>query len=279
MILSGYILFPVFPGDGREAERQLAALAAHTGHRTELVARRLSRDSRQAEDTLEAAARRLRGLGVDVAGTHLVDGSTADGILRQAGELDAAMIFMGAGPEARVDVRHTGVEAQIVARNAERPVWLAKPHTPAELETILCAVDERRASSEALRQAIELARCYGAQLRIVRVAHPPASIDPLAVGMTEQEHAEAQQSSRAHVEREYEEFLAGFGFDGIPRVDHRLLWAERASQALTDIATEDSRSLLVLGSAGTHRFLRPMLGTTSERVLQHAPCSLLFAKY
>ena len=279
MILTGRILFPVFPADGHEAEHQVAALAAHTGHSPALLTRRLSRETGDAESLLASVADRLASLGSPAAARHIVDGNLADAVLRCAEEDDAAMIFMPAGPEAREDVRHTGVEAEAVARNARRPVWIAKPHTPAELETIVCAVDERRASAEALKTAIELARCYGARLRIVRVAHPPAEADPVAVAMDERERVEARQSAGDRIEKALEDFLEGFNFEGLPRGEHRLLWADRASQAITEIAGEDPEALLVLGSSGVHRFLRPMLGTTSERVLQHAPCSLLFVKY
>ncbi|MES1943594.1 universal stress protein UspA-like protein [Salinisphaera sp. PC39] len=279
MILTGRILFPVFPADGHEAEHQLAALAAHTGHSPALLTRRLSREPGEAEGLLDSVAGRLDALGAPVAARHIVDGNLADAVLRCAEEDDAAMIFMPAGPEAREDVRHTGVEAEAIARNARRPVWIAKPHTPAELETVICAVDERRASAEALKAAIELARCYSARLRIVRAAHPPADGDPVTVAMDERERVEARQSAGNRIENAFEDFLEGFNVEGLPRVEHRLLWADRASRAITDAAGENPNALLVLGSSGVHRFLRPMLGTTSERVLQHAPCSLLFVKY
>lgn len=279
MILTGRVLFPVYPADGYEAEAQLAAFTAHTGHRASLLANRLSRDTGKAQELLDATTRRLEERGVAVETTEVVSGNFADAVLRAAAEQDAAVIFMPAGPENRVDIRHTGVEAQTVARHAQRPVWIAKPHTPPELETILCAVDDRRACAEGLRMAIELARTYDARLRIVRVAHPPDENDPLTVNMTERERAEARQAAADHVEREFEEFLAGFRFDGVDQVDHDLRWSERASRALIDIAGEDPSALLVMGCAGIRRFFRPMLGTTSSRVLAEAPCSLLMVKF
>lgn len=280
MILSGQVLFPVSPEDGEEAEEQFAALIERTGHEAVLVARHpTDQPADRARELLERKGERLRARHIEIAGFRVVEGNLADGVLRLADAEDPATIFMPAGPESRADIRSAGTGAQAVARYARRPVWVAKPHTPAVLETVVCAVDDRAASAEGLKMAIEIARAYGARLHTVRAAHPPGRVDPLTVAMSQREREEAVESSRAQVKTDYEDFLAGFSFAGLKDVDHRLLWAERASQALVEAAAEDNAALLVLGSAGVHRFLRPMLGTTSERVLQNAPSSLLFAKY
>jgi len=278
MLLSGRILYPVRTADDSNAEAQLTALAQRGGHTVSLLGHASRSGQNDHEDVLRAVAARLEDGGVSVAHTDAAKGNWADAILRYALQTQPDLIFVSAGEAAHDDVHGADPQAQMVARHAEASVWLAKPHTPPAIDTVVCAVDGSPGSADALRASLDLCRGLNMRLCTVRSIRSPAENDPLTLAMSEAERNEAADSAKARIEREHEAFLQEFRYDGIVNVQHRLLWRPRASDALLDIANEHVNDLLVLGPAGKRRFLWPMLGTTSERVLRGAACSLLFAR-
>lgn len=280
MLLSGEILFPVCTTDEREAERQLTQFATRCGQDVAVLAHRCRRWPKDHLKVTEVVVERLTSAGANVAHTHAAQGNWADCILRYAHELDPKLIFMPAGEEARHDDRRMSAHALAVARHASHSVWVAKPHTPPVPDTVICAVDGGRASAEALRMAIELSRGFGARLVTAHALREPAHNDVLALAMGEAEHDEARESSRSHLEGQHQAFLDDFRYEGLTSApEHRLLWSDRASDALLAVAADHPNALIVLGSAGTHRFFRSMLGSTSTRVLERTPCSLLLVRY
>lgn len=61
---------------------------------------------------------------------------------------------------------------------------------------------------------------------------------------------------------------------GIPDADVRLLQGD-PGPAICQLATELSAKAIVIGSRGRGRFRRALLGSVSDHVIRHAPCSVI----
>lgn len=140
---------------------------------------------------------------------------------------------------------------------------------------IVCAVDFSDASTEAFRQAADLAGRYGAQLKVIHAleAHPvfnmwlsPDSLGEITVGLQER----AREAMEAFLDRHREELKgisctseisSGAGFEEI--LEHARVW---------------SADLIVIGATGAAALDQIIIGSTVSRVLEGASCSVLVVK-
>ncbi len=194
-----------------------------------------------------------------------LDGTPWDSLCRQAREGAFDLIVMGT--HGRTGLAHAlvGSVAERVVRHAPCPVLVTRAAAAAgpPFRQILCAVDFSEPSREALRFAAELAKQGGATLTVMHVyaKHAPADdraveekVDQLRPALTEW-----QETARAL---------------GAPRVE--VAWEEgRAWQAIVRRAAEQHHDLVVVGTHGRTGLEHVFLGSVAERVLRHAPCSVL----
>ena len=139
---------------------------------------------------------------------------------------------------------------------------------------ILVPTDFSELAAEALRRAVVIARAFPARIHLLHAFVPPAPAwglegDALLppVDWTEElrqaahKRLEAQKSSVEGVE-----------------ITTELREAADAAEAITEAARELAADLIVIGRHGKKGALaRLLLGSTTERVVREAPCSVLIA--
>lgn len=136
---------------------------------------------------------------------------------------------------------------------------------------ILVALDGSEASRKALRAALGLARAHGAALHALGVEehlpHYAATVGEVEEAKEEQDTFFGRVMDEARRVAEEQ----GLGLSTEVR-------AGNAAQHIVQVAREGGFDLIVLGAKG-HSVIRDfLLGTTTDRVSHHAPCSVLVVR-
>lgn len=138
-------------------------------------------------------------------------------------------------------------------------------------ERILLAVDGSEHAIRAARKAAELARLMNPlEFRIV-VAYDPI---PLYLGEPNMQIAFTNRKGEA------EEILAAAVKEvgKIPcKVQTEILEGDPAS-AIIEMAKNHNSDVIVMGSRGLGRLAGLLLGSTSQKVVSHAPCPVLIVR-
>lgn len=135
---------------------------------------------------------------------------------------------------------------------------------------ILLAVDGSEHALRAAKVAADLARCMKAELRIVVVYAPIPSYlgEPNLQRAINSRLDEAQAILQKAVE----------AVGDIPAEIHTELLEGDAAEAIIEVAKTRSSDLIVMGSRGLGRLAGLLLGSTSQKVLSHAPCPVLIVR-
>lgn len=220
----------------------------------------LIRDSRKAmerflEGVLSPAARRR---------LEVWTGPAAVAITEVARTRRAELVVLGGrhhGAIARGLGRST---AHYLVRTLDVPLLVAGPSTPA-LARVLAAVDLSPASIPTIEAAERFANLLGARLRVVHVLEPLrltyVPIEPLR---EEGFHERARQM--------FDRLTASL--NSVAPED-RLIRTGAAADAIAEEAAAWHADLLVVGSHGKGWADRLLIGSTTERLLNALPASLL----
>ncbi len=136
---------------------------------------------------------------------------------------------------------------------------------------ILVALDGSEPSKKALEAAIDLARTYRASLHALGVQE---HLPHYAATVGEVEEAKAELDTfYGRVMQEAQQTAAEQAMTLATDVR-----AGHAAQQILQVAREGDFDLIVMGARG-HGFIRDfLLGTTTDRVSDHAPCSVLVVR-
>jgi nucleotide-binding universal stress UspA family protein len=137
-------------------------------------------------------------------------------------------------------------------------------------ERILVAIDGSECSDRALQKALELTRLTGAELTALAIEGPlPAYA--ATIGEVEEVKREKDLFFNALAANAREEA----GRAGVElRLDVR---PGHAATVISEVATAGGFHLVVLGHRG--HFLRDhLLGSTADRVAEHAPCPVMIVR-
>lgn len=135
---------------------------------------------------------------------------------------------------------------------------------------ILVAIDGSPASEKALAAAVDLAVHYKAALTAISVAEVPE-----VVGMVD-EVDELRQGAEAHFR---EIGAAAVEYARSRGVALRSVVVRgHAADAIVRYAESEGMNLVVIGQHGHSRITRFFLGSTSDRVSEHSPCSVMIVK-
>lgn len=119
---------------------------------------------------------------------------------------------------------------------------------------LMLATDFSVPAMMAATAAQQIAKAFDAAVTLTHVAPP--------TGLTEEEGAEALA------------VLHEAQFHSLSQVERLLLHAERAPYAICDAAKKRAVDLIVAGRHGEHGLAERLIGTTTERIARHAPCSV-----
>lgn len=137
-------------------------------------------------------------------------------------------------------------------------------------ERILLAVDGSDHALHAAKVAADLARCMKAELRIL-VVYPP--IPPY---LGEPNLQQAINSRLDEAQTILQKAVDAVG--EIPAEIHTELIEGDAAEVIIEVAKTRNSDLIVMGSRGLGRLAGLLLGSTSQKVLNHAPCPVLIVR-
>lgn len=140
---------------------------------------------------------------------------------------------------------------------------------------ILCAVDFSDQSVAAFQQAVELAR-QGARHLYVLHAIEAQPVAPDLLGLDEVGEMALKLEEKASAAMERLLASAAEELNGIPVTAE--VTAGRAFVEILNHARKWSVDLIVLGAKGANALTQIVVGSTAERVLKDAQCSVLIVK-
>jgi nucleotide-binding universal stress UspA family protein len=137
-------------------------------------------------------------------------------------------------------------------------------------KNILLGVDGSKHSLHAAQKAAELAICLEANLWIV-VAHPTV---PAYLG--EPNFQDAIVARLGESKKIMEEAIKAVG--KIPGEIHTEILEGSAAEVVLNVANVRQIDLIVMGSRGHGKLRGLLLGSQSQKVLQHAPCPVMIVR-
>jgi nucleotide-binding universal stress UspA family protein len=141
------------------------------------------------------------------------------------------------------------------------------------MKPILLATDGSLSAEAATREAIDLARAFGAPLIVVSVAQTVLPAFGAYYGYTELA-AELSKSEAEHVAQTLATVRARASAVGV-ECETVALEGSPAGAEICRFAQEQSPRLVVVGAHGWGRLGRILHGSVSTHVLHHAPCPVL----
>jgi nucleotide-binding universal stress UspA family protein len=135
---------------------------------------------------------------------------------------------------------------------------------------ILVAIDGSPASEKALAAAVDLAAHFNADLTALGVAEVPE-----VVGMID-EVDEIRQATEGHLKQIGEAAVRYARSRGMTL--HSVVVRGHAADAIVRYAESEGMNLVVMGQHGHSRIARFFLGSTTDRVSEHCPCSVIIVK-
>jgi nucleotide-binding universal stress UspA family protein len=199
------------------------------------------------------ASQTLSGAQIE---TKVVEALPVDGILKEVRELSADLIVMGTHGRSGFNRFMLGSVAERILRASEIPV-LTVPPTAAglpgapEFKRILVPVNGSETAHLSLEYAARLASCFSSELTVLHVRED--SKDGAIPDLCEWVPEKLRPSCRL-VE--------------VPE-------GESAAHSIIAASADQGCDLLVLGAKRRRFFDSTIIGTTSVRVVRHAPCPVL----
>ena len=289
-----HILLPTdFSVNSREALPAASALARRSGATLHLLhvatppptsvqeaARKtgMALDGDELRAGFEAELRELASLidGVTVE-THVVEGdSAAEELARFVTEHQVDLVAIATMGQTGLKRFLLGSTTEKVCRTAPCPVLVTRATTRPwdELERILVPTDFSELSLVALDEAVELARVHEAEVVLAHVleetGHPTGRMLK-GHGMLDPEE-QLRNAVRTQLEELQRERIAA------PVTSRVLLQEGVPSPAVAGLATQEDADLIVIASHARQGLARFVLGSTAERTVRIAPCSVLVVK-
>jgi nucleotide-binding universal stress UspA family protein len=140
---------------------------------------------------------------------------------------------------------------------------------------ILVPLDGSSTSEAALTQAIALAKTCGADMTVVMVYDPFPYIVAAAEYGTYQ--AELAQDLRLEAEHTVKAACTRVRAAGLQVVSH-VIELQKTWRAILDVAESDKAELIVMGSHGRSGLDKLVMGSETQRVLQHTQLPVLVVR-
>lgn len=137
-------------------------------------------------------------------------------------------------------------------------------------KTILLGVDGSEHGWHAARVASDLARCHHSEMWLV------SAYDPLPAYLGEPAYMDIVGAHIKIAESNIQEALSIVG--EIPGEIHTEVLEGGAAEAILTVAQARQVDLIVMGSRGLGRLAGLLLGSQSQKVVQHADCPVLIVR-
>lgn len=213
---------------------------------------------RKGEEILDNARALFSEEGLTVE-ARLVRGDPAENIINLALAEKYDLIALGNRGETEIDAFSLGSNAEKISRHAECSILIVKEK--AKISKIMVAVDGSENAGKALQHAVQLSQKLNAEIMAMHV------VERRLFGPK----PELAQNGADRLLSEALGEVKGVG------VAERLEFGS-PPEKLIEAAREAGYNLIVVGSRGLSRVERFFLGSVSDDVSHHAPCSVLIVR-
>lgn len=224
---------------------------------------------KEAEQRLQSWQQELTGK-IDKRKLFVKIGNRADLILSTSETSQTNLIVLGSKSEKLKGRYRSGATVGSVVRNSRKSVLICKRE---KISKILCGIDGSPSSTNVLNCAIEWAKHFNAGLSVLFVL-PKLSINLL--GMDENEILAEEKKVKTENFKKIEEFFKKFDFANLKVEKH--FKSGIPSHVLLDMAEDYDFDLITIGAKGHSKLHYVLMGSTAEKVLRYAPCSLLVVR-
>lgn len=196
-------------------------------------------------------------------------GNPADTIIKFSRKRKSNLILMGGKVTGKTGRYKTGTTVESVVRSATKPVWICQR---SKISKILCGVDGSPSSKKALNFAIDLANRYSAKLCIIHALPNYLPVFGISDKSLQKEEEKFKIENTNHIQK----FLNSFPIKKI-KVE-TIIDLGSPANILLDHAEDLDCDLIVIGAKGHSLLHHVLIGSTAEKILRYAPCSLLVVR-
>jgi len=204
-------------------------------------------------------------------------GEVLEAILSASEEQPTDLVVVGTRGLSSMARFFLGSVAARLARYTSCPALLARP-LRGKLDRVVLGVDGSACSEQAAAWLRRFPLPPQCEVRLVTVVPPMATLSSshfLVPSLFEQARAQANQE-REEAQERLESLVASFAAAGKRAVAE--ISSHESTSGLLAVAEEQNADLIVVGSQGQTGIDRFLLGSVSEKVLRHAPCSVLVVR-
>jgi nucleotide-binding universal stress UspA family protein len=168
----------------------------------------------------------------------------------------------------KMDVEITGRKTSAI-RRATQARRQTKQKKQTGFKNIVVPIDFSDTSIKALDYALALAEQFGSRIHLVHVLEFPEVFNSTSQPSYAVWDKDAKKSATSRLDELVDEKV-----DELITVNSEVRFG-RAHQTICEAAREQKADLIVIGTHGFTGLKHLLLGSTAERVIRHAPCSVL----
>jgi nucleotide-binding universal stress UspA family protein len=203
-------------------------------------------------------------------------------ILDEAENWGADLIFLGTHGYNAVERLWLGSVSRAVVANAKCSVVVVRrrnaPDVVGKAMKILLPVDGSEYSDAAVDEIADRPWPQGSQVHVISVVHLPFTPTPETWTLPDSYYSQLEKTGREHAESAVGRALARLRESDSTRDAPLSLTSEiipgHPEEVIIEAAKKWGADLVALGSHGYHGFKRFLLGSVSQAVASHAPCSV-----
>jgi len=196
------------------------------------------------------------------------EGEAHERIIDLAEAENCDLIIMGRRGLRRLERVLVGSVTARVIGYSHKDVLVVPRDTVVGWQKILVATDGSRYSKDATERAIDFAKSYGGELKVISVVDVPAEF-----------YGEAPDAVESLINK-----AKGFVEDVKKQAETAGIRTEtfvregEAFQAITNLAGDQNVNTIIMGSHGRTGLKRLLMGSVTEKVIGHAPCPVLVVR-
>jgi nucleotide-binding universal stress UspA family protein len=219
------------------------------------------------EDALSDAKKIANEKGALIK-TVVEEGEVCERIIDLSDAENSDLIIMGRRGLRRIERVLVGSVTARVIGFTQKDVLVVPKDAEIGLKKILLATDGSKYSEAAAERAIDLAKTYEGELKVISVVEAPSEVYEDSSRVTENLIKKAK----------------GYTEDVAKRAESAGIKAEafvktgKTCQVITEFAKEQKSDLIIMGSHGKRGLRRLLMGSVAERVIGLAACPVLVVK-